>query len=302
MVYPEATLIISPREPAPYGILVFSSLNLSINAHPWISLGGINYENLITDNTQHVRLELTVEMLSPLDDEAYSEEQIVGIQIPYHVERLNIGTREGEDYTSDSVTIEVVDQERREDVSLIYCTFTPINGVNNYEFIFQFDWIDAVIQRTVSTFSISLPIQTSDANVFENYFSNLNEVVYPILNIDQDAELRIEVSLPDDCEIWDTSQVQARGEHIRYEPVNGDFHIEQKFSFAFKLGQMIPSFGTVSSSQVLRINFESSEELNKHNNTLYYAGMFMGIGISNIISGLYGALRSIQEIQIYRKK
>ena len=196
----------------------------------------------------------------------------------------------------------MVDKRRKEDISLIYCTFTPVNGVTNYEFNFGFDWKDAIIQRTISTFSISLPIQVSEANVFEEYFFNRNEVVSPILAFDPDSELRLDLSLPNDCEIREISGVQARGENTWYEPSNGDFILKQQFSFAFQLGQIYPKDTTSPFSQVLRINFESSEELNRHNKTVYYAGMFMGIGISTLISGLYGALRLIPEIPIEGNK
>ena len=91
-ISPEATIVVSPREPAPYGILIFSSLNISINAHPWIGLSGTDYESVLTDNTQRVRFELPIEVISPLDEEEQLEEQILGIQIPYHVERLKIWT------------------------------------------------------------------------------------------------------------------------------------------------------------------------------------------------------------------
>ena len=89
---------------------------------------------------------------------------------------------------------------------------------------------------------------------------------------------------------------------MSYTTTNRDFDVEQHFSFVFQIGQMVPKSTPFPFSQVLRVNLECSEELNRHNNTVYYAGMFMGIGASNLISELYGVFRTIPEIQCYGRK
>jgi len=101
----EATVVITPKMPAPYGILAFSSMNFEIyDICIWM-------DTFVKDNVISLHFVFGTLVTSPLDEETSLDEQIFGFQIPYHVKLGKVEARGWSELEPEGVTIEIVDEK-----------------------------------------------------------------------------------------------------------------------------------------------------------------------------------------------
>jgi len=287
--YYEATVIITPKTPAPYGILAFSSMNFEIHdIIIWMD------RTFVKDNLIDLHFVFGMSITSPLDEETSLDEQIFGFQIPYYVELGKVVARERSGLEPEGITIEIIDEEvhTEGDISIIYVKFIPLAGIEQYEFDVRFNWMNAIIKQTFSTYSLSVPISLSENNTFFEYFSNLNYSVHlPKFS----GPFTVNIHLPADCEVREAIPPITR-EIIHSHPTDGGYSPDKFLEWSISI-ENIPNPAPFPISEVIRVTFESREELARHDRLLFDSGLWLGIGVSNFISGFYGALRYISGMQ-----
>lgn len=296
--YYSATVIITPKTTAPYGILAFSSIFESKIVNLTISTSELDIKG---NNVNFQTFDFRMTTLGGAD----SGEQIFGFQIPYQVELESFAGGGWYEDGNGMVEIEVVDTDvyMEEDFSIIYLKFIPLPGEPHYIFGCTFLWTGAIIKQTFSTYRLSIPVSTSPANVFLDYFSNLNYSVRPLQFL---GSLRATITLPPNFElreaippiigeVWYAERNQETGE-VEFPPAQflvWELIIEGKqvppppSDFSREYGEF--------NSEVVRIDFENLEELAKHNRLHFDSGLWVGIGVSNLIAGGYGILRYYSE-------
>jgi len=285
----EATVIITPKTPPPYGILAFSSMNFEIyDLCIWMD------RTFVKDNLIDLHFVFGMLVTSPLDEETSLDEQIFGFQIPYYVELGEVKARGRSELEPGGVTIEIVDEKvhTEGDISIIYVKFIPLTGIKQCEFDVRFNWMNAIIKQTFSTYSLSIPISLSENNTFFEYFSNLNYSVHlPKFS----GSFLVNIHLPAYCEVREAIPPITR-ETIHSHPTDGGYTPDKYLEWSLSI-ENIPNPEPFPISEVIRVTFENREELARRDRLLFDSGLWLGIGISNLISGLYGALRYISAIQ-----
>jgi len=280
----QTTDVITSRAPPIYGIMPFSSLNFDFD-----SLRSIFWILNVKNGTIKALHDFMVSLPAPLNEDASSGEQIFGFQFPYRVTFiLPLTKAKGwSELESDSVPIEIIDKKVHieEETSIVYLKFTPLQGIKYYDFEFWFYCRDTILQETFSTYTLYIPIQETEKNVFVEYFTSLDWSVHHLDPVEFEHFLETGVWLPQGSQVIDiypplTREVIVSGERMFTWRTIYDYGIEPH-----------PQSGL----KVLRIKFEMREDVERHDRLLYESGLFIGIGISNLIAGCYGILRYLAE-------
>jgi len=279
----QATDVITPKTPPIYGIMPFSSINFKFEV-----LHGVFWILNLNNGTIRILHDFVVSLPHPSDETASLEEQIFGFQFPYRVFGLRPVTeaKGWSELESDYVPIEIIDQKVHieGETSIVYLIFTPLPRIRYYDFPMWFYCGDAIIQETFSTFTLYLPIAEAENNIFTDYFSNLNCQVLHLEPGEQNA-FEIGVYLPPGNRV-----IEA------YPPITRESMVSDERMFIWTTSYEFPIEPShAPASKVLRINFENLAEEERREWLLFESGMLIGIGISEIVTGVYAILRFAAE-------
>jgi len=280
-----ATVVQIPKWTAPYGFLVFTSQEAVITE--WsVALEGVT----IDDNSGVARLVVEFSMMNI----SSSYEEVVGVQVPYSVEIRNAVVNELDNKTDSWVPLEVTDTQAtrvENNTSLAYLKFFPSTLATRYFLLYlEFDWNGFLIKEEFSSYSIMIPICVRDiANVHSvllGYFPNIHAYSGRFL-----GKTIVGVNLPGGIEVkrinpLPTAEVVQTGREVRF--LSWEFTMPEVERWWKHVG---PDLATVT------VSFEVREKTESRNRLLFDSGLYMGLGIGLLISGLHEALKCVMEIR-----
>jgi hypothetical protein len=127
------------------------------------------------------------------------------------------------------------------------------------------------------------------SNIAVQYFSDVHPLNYTALNLS--------VELPDDCEIRDTIPLPDREELISMSNLEKPEVLEphRYLSWQFPPNRVLKGWEQWPTSDIIRARFEPLDESELQNRLLFDSGLYLGIGIGLLISGLHEALKYVME-------
>ena len=284
--YREVTETLIPRQPSPLGILTVSSLNCTVHLGMgiWLFDEGLQ-KNMIE------QFHLIFDVM--LTEESSLDEEMFGFQIPYTVELVEekLEAKGMTEFDREGITIELdYDVQIVENITLVYFTFLPIPGMTDLKIDVYFQWRGGIFQQTSSTYRLYIPIATTQFHVFTEFFSILT---YPVNLPPFTGELGVSIYLPADCRVVESIPPISSTSYGSGVPNGGYFPpFRETIQLSLTIeGYPEPLDGHVM-SDLIRLDFESRKALDEHNRSLFGSGLWIGVGISNIIAGVYGALLS----------
>ena len=281
--YLDATATITPKPPPTYGVLAFSSLNLSVHSIAgWVHTVDVGGDRL------DLHLWFRTSVSSPLDQETCSCEHVFGFQAPGQAEISSARAWSGD------VEIEILTKRVHveNDTSIVHIGFIPSPGLTELDFDIWFIWTGVLSRLTYWTYSLLIPVATTADNVFTDYFLSRGQ---PTLIPDFSGRFSLSIHLPEDCEVRGAVPPMTH-ESVHSLRTDGSYSPIRFYVWDMEFGSVpSPSWGQPM-SEVLSVTFESIEGLSRYNRLLFDSGLWIGIGIANIIGGLLEALRYLSGI------
>lgn len=284
------------RPLSPYGILAFCSEKCdSFGLSIWV--GGFDLKGNLAGGffATHFELPDSVESNS-------SHEVIFGLQIPYQVE-IRQDSEQGERVyvgaidptTSEPMTVEVLEKETAfsqvDRTSIFYVRFMTIPDIRAYDVNVLFDWKDLVNRQSFALYEILVPFSSSMKNivVIARYFPN----VYPL----NGSSLNLSIELPEDCEIRDTIPLPDKEElSSQSNPSNPEVLQPHRYlSWQFPPNRVLKEEETWPTSDIVRVRFELLGESELRNRLIFESGLYLGLGIGLLISGIHEAIKFATE-------
>jgi len=284
----EASTIPIKRLTTPYGFLVFSSTQLQrAGLGIWI---GDQFFSIKND---------TVSGLMPFSFElinASSGEQAIGFQLPGFAEFSTAdlhpkrGFRIEGDNGQGKVSVEVIDEKavlvEETKTSIVYAKFVALPNVVNYEGTIFLTWKGLIAKEGFSTYNIMLPVAKSNETLQEAVYDYFPRVYAYYGN---DVGFMIGIQLPEDCELKrvyplpNGEQVMpGGGVRLFWDSSRPEF---EKLDFPHPL------------SELITVNIEIHSESELRNRLFFDSGLYMGLGISLVFSGIYEALKFTIELK-----
>lgn len=264
----QANVTVVPRTLAPYGVQAFSVGDCQ--------MGGldITFTNVIVDENR-------IDMFLRFDDVVFSSnssyEETFGFQIPYEAEITAEGVTAFNNLTKSRVDVEVTDKNAtfaENDTSIVYIRFVVSPELNQYDILIAFFWKDAIVRQGFSAYELIVPVSWTDHNVFQQHLPEVHLLHCP--------HLSILMRLPTDIVIGQTIPPPDLewylGEPNRYL----EWRLEDT---------MLGKPQDRPMSMVIRVPFELLQESELRGRLLFDSGLYMGIGIGLLISGVHEALK-----------
>jgi len=281
----EANIIPLEQWTTPYGFLVFSSTQLqNVESHVWI-------ENInIKDDAALFNIPFSFRLTN-----ASSEEQILGFQLPCTAELLDTlepsessfiinGTKE-----DDLVPVEIVNKRtvlvEEERISIVYAKFAALQDIVYYSGHFYCTSKGFISRQGFSTYNLVFSISKSKPSTHETVFDYCpNAYTY----YGKDLTLLVGLTVPQGCEIK-RMQPSPSGEHVL-----GD-------SCTRLVWYNLTEFGSFEfphpASESLIVSMENLVESELRNRLFFDSGLYMGLGVGLIFSGIHEVLKVASEVR-----
>jgi hypothetical protein len=266
----------------PPGFAVFSSAELkSLN----MSISVIELD-LKQGRTDKANMMIEFELASPTADD-----QVFGIQFPYVLEELvdfdlsnlNVFRREivredppppnGQTYTG---------------VSVFYLYFKPDPGETRYSFEVFFRWSGIISKTDVATYKLVIPFARDERAVCST-----------VRDLFPDTEMRyLTRSEGDHISVSVSSWANLKAAYPWPTSVTG-LHGYNLVLLTWELGQIggASTYETPMTLDAVVAYFEIGEDLEQRNRYMYESGIFSGLGVSLIFSGVHEALKALDELK-----
>ena len=273
-----------PREEpwiAPNGVLAFSSMQAQVR---WAYLGlqGVSVKN----DTAEAWLDYDL-VLQP---GFIPGEQIGGFQVPYVVTSGNFTVTVSSGHEDNEVTI--LDQgtilvEEPTKASIVYGKFEVPSGTMSCHLFLYFRWEELLVREGFSSYVLMIPF----ANANETAHSKVYECCPNAVALFDNVPFRVVIGVPNECEF------------------EGSFPVPdvQEITVGKPQGNLVWYFNntgtrwSMPSSNQFKVAFELPSDAELRNRLLFDSGLYMGIGVSLVFSGLYEGLKSV-EILLRRRK
>ena len=282
----EANLV--PTEPwsTPYGLLVFSSVQLdSATVHVGIIMARANLE----ENLVPTQLELNFDLGSYDKFKDAQEEIVIGFQFPFQIadyQEFELDQRDIQPLTPIEKEVMIVEDEVGV-TSLFFVRFDTVIGEwQYYRLLLVFDWEGPIRQEGFSVFSIALPVTLGLEPLQIDYpyerLPNMNYTYYA-----DNLDMSVGMEFPWDFEIkqsyppTDTVITEWGGDSL-------SIYWEPRISAEGK-----PVSG--KHLQMIMVEFESSRLSETRDRLLFDSGLYMGLGVGLLFSGIHEALKVIGE-------
>jgi len=301
--FSEATIPIIPKEPSPYGILTFSSVYCELKGL------GLNLYYLDLKNNMaavHVMFEF-------YQTNASSQKQTFGIQVPgiAQLEGTVLGkfvpsglSLRGFNYsegkpTGASFEINITNfdaiitgmemkegrLEEANNTSIIFFEFDALEELMYYEVDFWFVWRDFMIKKTFSTYDILVPFSMNDHgnyNVVHRYFPE----TYLTYGKSFDHNANLGLFMTSGTQILES--VPPPSEEVLFPEGR-----------AIGWEDFLVGINPIDrpNSRLIRVSIQDTEVSDVHDRLLFDSGLYLGIGLSLIFSGLYEALKVVMELR-----
>jgi len=282
------------RPLAPYGILGFSSekceyFDLNI---------GLYYFDL---KRNLVRGFFASHLWLPAFEESNSSHEVVfGLQIPYQVEIQQDSVRGEMVYvsatnptTKERMTVEISEKKtmfsEANQTSIFYVRFMTLPRVGAYDIDVWFNWKDLVNRQSFSLYEIVVPFSSTTHNVAVQYFPQVRPLNHTGLNLS--------IELPEGCEIRDTIPLPDREElSSQTSPSKpGVFEPHRYLLWQFPPNRVLLEGQLWPTSDIVRVRFELLGERELQGRLLFDSGLYLGLGVGLIISGIHEAIKYVIE-------
>lgn len=267
----QATETPDPRPLSPYGILAFSSEECELEVLSIYFVDVLVKENLIKVSSFYSAF---------IQSDSKSEETF-GFQIPHDVELDSVSVEAFSETTNRMVNVEVLDEDVKttgNNTSLIYIKFVCLPELKEYNINFDFIWRDMAVKQSFSTYDLIVPISMTDRNAFQKVLPE----VHPI----ECHRLVFHLYLPTDCEIVESIPPPKK------EFYKGMVNRDLEWSLE-ELGMGKEEL----LSEVIRVRLELREEMELRGRLSFYSGLYMGIGVGLVFSGIHEALKITMELK-----
>lgn len=282
----EANLVPTVQWSTPYGLLVFSSVQLESTAiHVEIIMARANLEQ----NLVPTQLELNFDLADHDKFEDVQEEIVIGFQFPFKIadyQEFELDQRDIQPLTPIEKEVMIV-QDEVGVTSLFFVRFETVIGESQYyRLLLVFDWEGPIRREGFSVFSIALPVTLG-------------------------------------LEPWqiDYPYEQLPNMNYTYYADNLGLSVGMEFPWDFEIKQSYPPTGTVMTTfggdslsifwepdisaegkrvsgkhlQMIMVEFESSRLSETRDRLLFDSGLYMGLGVGLLFSGIHEALKVIGE-------
>jgi hypothetical protein len=266
-----------PKPNKAYGVLTYSSEKCE-EISGQIILQDINLKEDVTN----IKIDSNF-YLAPPRDTPY--EVIFGFQVPGISDQPNFNIK-GADKETGTIEITALEEKiltyKAEGCSLIYLRFIAQPNIKYYRVVAQSNFSGLVSKQSFSTYEVSIPISRTDSNLLTK--SGLSVTSLKVewgcsMFAPEGTELKWAIPYPENREIWLPTNV----DDISSEGFTS-------FSWVARDRGFDPSDTDVR-SDIISVLFDVSAESRIQGRLLFDSGLYMGIGIGLVISGLPELLR-----------
>ena len=278
-LYNRTQIFYHEDRPIPPGFLVFSSMELtSVNLS--IQIIDLNFERGRSDKAGMI---CEFDLASSLTDD-----QTIGLQIPYVLEEI-IDSQFDVQVSKREIIREIspqTDGGKQTEITIVYFRFKPNQGVTHYSFNVFFNWSGFVSKTDYAEYKLVIPFARDERALHSSIGSTLpnarihyvtrNESDHAFVLVNAEANVKEAFPVPD-------SVLGLHG----YTAQMLTWELSHKGEIMGK--EVAPSLDEVVAY------FEISSKAEQRNSSLYGAGIFTGLGVSLLFSGVYEALKTVEE-------
>jgi len=268
----EASVVSIPKWSAPFGFLVFTTFEAE-----WEGGQVVMYD--IDLDANRARGKITADFF--VRGISSPDEAVVGFQIPYSVEIPDLGIS-GSGDEGKPVPLRITDWQVLaigNNTSLAYIRFVPSPEATRYSVRFAPIWRDFIVREGFSSFSVTFPVSPRVHDVVRGLFPN----ACVILGM-WGSKVNLHLSLPEGFEVRRTSPLPTT-----------------EFVWPEREGRWFTWDLTLNPGpfemQSVTVSFDVREKMELRNRLFFNSGLYMGLGIGLIISGLHEALKYYMEIR-----
>ena len=266
---------------APNGVLAFSSMQAQVS---WAHLG---LQRLSVKNgTAETWLDYTL-FLQP----GFAPgEQTSGFQVPYSVTSsnftVNVNSGHGDNQATllDQGTISVEEPAK---ATIVYGRFLVPADTVFCRLSLYFTWEGLFVREGFSSYALTIPF----ANANETVHSKVYDCCPNALALFDDVPFMVEVGIPYDCEFKGSFPVPDTQEITTGKPQG---------NLVWYFNNTATRWSMPSSNQ-FRVNFEVPSDAELRNRLFFDSGLYMGLGISLVFSGVYEGLKSAEDLMRRRR-
>jgi hypothetical protein len=266
-----------PKPNKAYGVLAYSS-EICEEMSGGIILQDIN----LKEDVSNIKIDTHFNLKQPRDT---PYEVIYGFQVPGISDPPNFNII-GVDKETGTIEIEALEEKlvtyQAEGCSLIYVRFMSQPSLKDYWVVAQSNFNGIVSKQSYSTYEVSMPISRTSSNLLTK--SGLSVTSFNVewgcsMFAPTGTELKWAIPYPDNREIWLPTNVDgASSEGFT------------SFSWVARERGFDPS-DTDIRSDIISVLFDVSADSRLQGRLLFDSGLYMGIGIGLVISGLPELLR-----------
>lgn len=263
----------------PSGFLVFSSMELS-SVDLSVVIMDVNFEKSLSDKAGII---CSFDLASSL-----TNDQTIGFQIPYVVENIIWIESEFDMVSEGEIVRETVPATgggQQTDVTIVYFRFRPNPNILHYSFSVWYNWSGFLSKTEYATYKLVVPFARDERSLHESISSLL-----------PDAKIRyITRSESDHASILVNAAAHIKEAYPTPSRVMGmtgyDISMvmwDLNYQGSILESRMQPLYEVV-------VYFELSSEVAQRDRYIYESGIYTGLGVSLLFSGIHEALKALEE-------
>jgi hypothetical protein len=286
----EANTVQGEKWIAPYGLLAFSSTQMR---EVGISLRPDFRRADLLQSKVPCEVWLVFQPLSYDGQGENEEDAVVGVQFPFRVVNPDIlqffsKTEYGETEISiKDVNVSIV-EENDLITSVFYVQFTPlqITGLGGYVLVFSFDWEGVVYREDFSSFTFTLPVALG--------VEPLQGLVHPYTQNPNAHFVYYGDKLNLTAGMWFSSDFEVKHTFPEIEMMRTETGMDAWFFF-FKVNANREE-GT-KAELLVTVDFEDKKLTETRSQLLFDSGLYIGLGVALVFSGIHEAIRVLAELR-----
>jgi hypothetical protein len=277
------TQIFYPEDRAiPPGILIFSSMEMS-SVNFSMQIVEVNFELGRSDKTM---LQCDFDVASPL-----TGEQTIGLQFPYIIEKLEAY---GSDFQVSKIeiipeTFSPGDGARQTEATIVYLKFEPKPELH-YSIRVLLSWSGFLSHTDYATYKFVVPFARNEA-ALRNSIDNLlpNAKIRYVTQREGDHVSLMMNAAADIKLVYPTPSSVMGIPGYNNQMLVWDLSYPYSISISEELGSM---------ADTVVVYFELGSLAEQRNSYLFGAGIYTGLGVSLIFSGIHEALKYLGETRV----
>ncbi|MEM4246020.1 MAG: hypothetical protein QW390_01850 [Candidatus Bathyarchaeia archaeon] len=278
LLYSGAQMFRPEERPVPPGLLVFSSVEItSVNMS--LSVIDLNFEEGRSDKTL---IQLTFDLAAPL-----TREETIGFQFPYVVEKFEAS---GFDFDVQKPEITKVTIPRSNgawetEVTMVYMKFGVKSEDVHYSINCFTTWSGLLSRTDYATYKFVVPIACGVDAARDTIYRLLPNARIRYLTQEASDHTLVMINAAADVKlVYPTpGKVRALPGH-NIQMLEWDFYSEG-----------VSKLDAPGSAEAIVVYFELGSASEQKNRLLFEAGIYMGLGVSLIFSGVHEALKYVEE-------